>query len=62
MEEFNHTAFYKKVLLKGGKSFTYTKVKLALGGVKATDEKEKKQLLSVLDEIYQQAKSNINKS
>jgi hypothetical protein len=63
MEEFNNTAFYKRALLKGGKSLTYTKVKMALAGAKQiTDEKEKKQLLHVLEEVYKLAKENILKS
>lgn len=62
MEEFNSAAFYKRVIQKGGKSFSYIKVKNALGGKCDIDEKEKKQLMSVLDDIYKEAKTNILKS
>lgn len=63
MEEFNSAAFYKRVIQKGGKSFTYIKVKTSLSGApQTTDDREKKQLLSVLEDIYKQAKENILKS
>ena len=63
MEELNSAAFYKRVIQKGGNTFTYIKCKTALSGdPETTDAKEKKQMLSVLDDIYKQAKENILKS
>lgn len=63
MEEFNSAAFFKRVIRKGGDSFTYIKVKTALSGETGiTSDKEKKQLISVLDDIYKTAKDNILKS
>jgi hypothetical protein len=63
MEEFNSASFYKRVIQKGGNSFTYIKVKTALSGnPETTSDKEKKQLLAVLDDIYRKAKENILKS
>jgi hypothetical protein len=63
MNEINTTAFYKRLLLKGYKSFSYVKAKWALSGAEdTTDEKEKKQLISVLDDVYKEAKENILKS
>jgi hypothetical protein len=61
MEEFNSAAFYKRVIQKGGKSFSYLKVKNALGGRCIIDDKERKQMLSVLEDIYKEAKNNILK-
>jgi hypothetical protein len=50
-------------LTKKGKSFTYVKVKKAIEGVpNSTTEKEKKEILSVLDEHLKKIKDNISKS
>lgn len=63
MDEINATAVYKRLLLRGHKSFSYIKTKSAIAGVEdTTNEKEKKQLLSILDEVYKEAKENILKS
>ena len=63
MEEFNSASFFKRVIQKGGDSFTYIKVKNALSGTTSvTNDKEKKQMLAVLEDIYKEAKSNILKS
>lgn len=63
MDEINATALYKRLLLRGHKSFSYIKTKCAISGNKnTTTEKEKKQLLSILEEVYKEAKENILKS
>ena len=50
-------------LLKRGKKFTYVKVKRAVNGFpNITSDKEKKELLNVVDDIFKKVKENILKS
>jgi hypothetical protein len=58
----NVNAFHTE-LLQRGKQYTYVKVRRALKGVaSSTSEKEKKELLSILEEVYKKTKENILKS
>lgn len=50
-------------LLSRGKHYTYVKVRRALKGIySGMTDKEKKEFLSILDEVYKKTKENILKS
>lgn len=62
MEIFNISQYYRKAIIKGGQTLSYTKVRLALSGdAAAITDKDKKAMLKVLDEAYEEAKKNITK-
>ncbi len=61
----NINAVYKEFIHKFSKDSTYVKVRLAVNGDLAPGtltDKEKKQLISIIDESVKRAKENILKS
>lgn len=63
MNFINRNDLFKELLRRHGKGYTYIKVCQALNGsANATTDKEKKQILSVIDEMVKQTKENILKS
>ena len=62
MEIFNISQYYRKAVAKGSPTLSYTMVKNVLSGVSVQmSDKDKKAMLKVLDEAYEEAKKNITK-
>jgi hypothetical protein len=63
MKFINKNELYKELISRYGKSYTYIKVCMALDGdEKSTSDKEKKQILAVVEEQFKKVKENILKS
>lgn len=63
MDYINKNAFYKELVHRHGKNYTYNKVCAAIDGEPvSSSDKEKKQMIAILREIIKQAEENILKS
>lgn len=63
MNLINRNDLFQELIRRYGKGYTYIKVCKALNGVsESTTDKEKKQIISTIDDIVKQTKENILKS
>ena len=59
----NISQLYTELLKRGGKQWTYVKVKCALDGIpETTTDKEKIELIRVMTDTFKQLKTNIQNS
>lgn len=63
MKFINKNEFYKELIARHGKGYTYIKVCSALDGDEGTtSEKEKRQMVAIVEEQFKRVKENILKS